>query len=256
MTKILCIGSFAPYLGGAATWSPLLTALGDRADVTVLDPLDVLGAENPQAEFASAIATHIRDADVAIAHGFAAADTLKAGVIYWDDRRRFVLVNPVVSEGRQTNPVARGMRTFLRGRIGSTLVRRSSEKKIARLKRDAKAVRNELRRLFGEEPGPEILREAIARIAACNSQALIDATVALVHSDFIVNRNSSSTVDVVCGMAGLTGKTMRSRLRRLFPYARFHDLAGCGEAAMCQQPEKLLDVVLAHASLPSGTILV
>lgn len=246
--KTLCIGSYAPYLGGNATWAAFLTAAGNAAEIQLLDPLVVLGRENPQTALAQMIAEQMRGADAVIAHGFSCADALRAAVANPLPQRRIILVNPVFASGERSNRIAGIARLLFRSAAGKAVLRRIALKKIARLKRDAASVKKELCRLLASEPGAALVQQAVERVAECDAAALAASTVALVNADFSVGVVPPDRIDVVCGTAGFANKVMRPRLQRLLPHAHFHDLPGCGEAVMYEQPSLLRDIAFSRSA--------
>lgn len=242
--KILCVGSYAPYLGGSLTWAPLRRIAGASAEFCVLDPMKVVGSAQPLALFRKMVDEQIADAEIVIAHGFSAAITLRAAATHPENSRRLALLNPVLGAERRGNPLAFVFKLLVRGPAGALVLRRIAATKIARLKADPNVVRAELRRLLATEPDEELVQQAVERVVACDDGALLDSTMALVNADFSMGAVPSDHIDVISGTRGFTSRTMRRRVRRLLPDSARYELADCGEAPMYERPESVYDIVV------------
>ncbi len=236
--KVLCIGSYAPYLGGSETWAPFLREFPKQDEVIIVDPLDVLGSPKPQSALAALIEERIRDVDVVITHAFSAADTLRVANVVPSNKRRIVLVSPILSDPTRKNFIGRTARSLFRSGIGKRILRHVAIGKIRKLKREDGAMARELDRLLASEPPSEILAQARLRLAASDANALADATAALPSADLTASAPTDSMM-IVCGAAGATDKVMMPRLARMFPGVRIQVFEDCGVAAMLEQPQRL-----------------
>ncbi len=241
--KILCVGSYAPYLGGSLTWAPFRKIVGTSAEICELDPMKVVGTSEPLAAFGKMIEAEISDADIVIAHGLAAATTLRAAATHPANSRRLALLNPLLGAGRR-GPLASVLKALVRGPAGALVLRRIAATKIARLKADPNAVRAELLRFLACEPDEGLVQQAVERVVACDAGALLDSTMALVNADFSMGAAPSDHIDVISGTRGFISRATRRRPRRHLPNSALYELTDCGQAPMYERPESVYDIVV------------
>jgi hypothetical protein len=171
--NIAVVTSFAPYLGGPATWSRLAGALPAGDALEIVDLLDIAadGSEPYDAAVRAIAAALTRGVHAVVAHGAAVGAAVDAVARVRRDLP-LVAVGPIYA-GEARSLVGRMMLPLLCSPAGATMLAAFAARKLRKLRTSRDAVREQLELLVREDAIDDALvDEAVARVADARTAAL------------------------------------------------------------------------------------